>query len=91
MNATISRKQAGVIFGAWKRGEIEAEKTAIDLMYARFVGEPEQTSDSVTGDLVLKLKSTIDSVFASDGEATAKFKGFVDAYKRSYDDKLFAL
>lgn len=91
MNSTISKKQAGVIFGAWKRGEIEAAKAAIDLMYDRFVGDPAQTTDSVTGDLVLKLKSTIDSVFARDGKATEKFQAFVDAYKRSYDDELFAL
>lgn len=28
--ATITEKQAGVIFGAWKRGEIETTKDAID-------------------------------------------------------------
>lgn len=91
MNATITKKQAGVIYGAWKRGEIEASKDAIDMMYFRFVGCGEQTTDGVTGDLVMKLRSVVESVFAKDGRASDLFGLFVRTYKASYDDAVFAL
>lgn len=91
MNSTITKKQAGVIYGAWKRGEIEATKEAIDMMYFRFVGCGEQTTDAKVGDLVLKLRSVIDSLFAKDGKASELFAEFVGAYKKSFDDALFAL
>lgn len=91
MNSTITKKQAGVIYGAWKRGEIEAEKSAIDMMYFRFVGYGEQTTDAVVGDLVMKLRSVIDSLFAKDGKANGLFSEFADSYKRHYDDAIFAL
>lgn len=91
MNSTITKKQAGVIYGAWKRGEIDASKDAIDMMYFRFVGFGEQTTDAKIGDLVLKLRSVIDSLFAKDGKASELFGEFVSSYKNGFDDAMFAL
>lgn len=91
MFATISKKQAGVIFGAWKRGEIEATKEEIDMMYFRFVGYSEPTTDAKAADCCLRLKAVIDSIFAKDGKASDAFRNFIDNYKMSYDDTMFAI
>lgn len=91
MFATISKKQAGVIFGAWKRGEIDATKEEIDMMYFRYVGFSEQTTDAKVADVCSKLKSVVDSIFAKDGSANEAFRAFVNGHKSSFDDAMFAL
>ena len=88
---TITKKQAGVIFGAWKRGEIEAAKETIDMMYFRFVGFSEPTTDAALNDCGMKLRAVIDSIFAKDGLANEKFQLFLNAYKNSCTDEIFAI
>lgn len=91
MYATISKKQAGVIFGAWKRGEIEASKEEIDMMYFRFVGESAPTTDAAAIDCCDRLKAVVDSIFAHDGKASEAFRNFIDCYKMKFADTMFAL
>lgn len=84
MFATITKKQAGVIFGAWKRDEIEATEGQIDMMYGRFVGPS-------AIDCASKLRGVIDAIFAKDGSASEKFAEFVACYKAHNDDMIYAL
>lgn len=91
MYATISKKQAGVIFGAWKRNEIEATKKEIDMMYFRFVGESAQTTDAASIDCCERLKAVIDSIFAHDGKASEAFRSFIDCYKMKFNENMFAM
>ena len=91
MFATISKKQAGVIFGAWKRNEIEASKEEIDMMYYRFVGESAPTTDANMIDCCDRLKAVIDSIFAHDGKASEAFRNFIDCYKMKFNDTMFAI
>lgn len=91
MFATITKKQAGVIFGAWKRGEVEATEGQIDMMYGRFVGPSAPTTDSAAIDCASKLRGVIDAIFAKDGSASEKFAEFVACYKAHNDDMIYAL
>lgn len=91
MFATISNKQAGVIFGAWKRGEIEATKEEIDMMYFRYVGSSQPTTDATEIDICSKLKAVVDSIFAKDGKASEAFRTFIDTYKMHFTDTIFSL
>lgn len=91
MFATISNKQAGVIFGAWKRGEIEATKEEIDMMYFRYVGSSAPTTDAKQIDVCSKLKAVVDSIFAKDGKASEAFRNFIDTYKIYFIDTMFAI
>ena len=91
MYATITKKQAGVIFGAWKRNEIEATQEEIDMIYFRFVGPSEPTTDAVMSDCCDRLKSVIDSIFAHDGKANEAFRTFIKVYKAKFNDTLFSL
>lgn len=89
--ATISEKQAGVIFGAWKRGEIEATKEQIGMMYGRYVGRSNPTTDAKAIDVCSKLKAVVDAVFAKDGSATKAFEDFISAHKRNFNDTVYAI
>lgn len=91
MYATILNKQAGVIFGAWKRNEIEATKEEIDMMYFRFVGSSAPTTDAASIDCCNRLKAVIDSIFAHDGKASEAFRSFIDAYKMKFTDTMFEI
>lgn len=91
MFAGITKKQAGAIFGAWKRGELEATEGQIDMMYFRFVDVSSATTDAHGLDCASKLRNVVDAVFAKDGSATAAFADFISTYKMFNDDKMFAL
>jgi hypothetical protein len=91
MFAGITKKQAGAIFGAWKRGELEATEAQIDMMYFRFVDLGYETTDAHDLDCASKLRNVVDAVFAKDGSATKAFADFISTYKMFNDDKMFAL
>lgn len=91
MFATITKKQAGVIFAAWKREELRATDGAINMMYGRFVGNSAPTTDAIAIECAAKLRNVIDAIFAKDGSATDKFAEFVDYYKAHYEDSIYAL
>lgn len=88
--STITTKQAGVIFGAWKRGELVAEKKDIDMMYGRYVGSSSPTTNARELDVAAKLRAVLDAIFAHDMEtAAAKFSAFVDCHHTNFSDSIF--
>lgn len=79
----ISKKQAGVIYGNWKRGNLVATKETMNLVYS--FAEYFVTTDSVTENLVTILRHCIDSIFKNDlDSAQHELDLFVTIYNRSY-------
>lgn len=64
MAHNITKKQAGVIYGAWKRGNISATKETINLVYG--YAEYFVSTDSTDENLVTILRECIDAIFAND-------------------------
>lgn len=80
MAHSISKKQAGVIYSAWKRGEIRAEREVISKIYD--YAEYFVSTDSNDEQLTAFLRSAVDAIFAHDTEkAQAEIDGFV-AYRK---------
>lgn len=71
MKANITTKQAGIIYGSWKRGNIEATREDMNFVYNYADKFIKQTTDSKTADVVARLNACIDAIFAND-YATAK-------------------
>lgn len=71
MKANITTKQAGVIYGNWKRGNIEATREDMDFVYRYADRFTAQTTDSKVADVVDRLCACIDAIFANDFD-TAK-------------------
>lgn len=80
MKANITTKQAGVIYGNWKRGNIEATREDMDFVYRyadRFVHE---TTDSHEADVADRLRACVDAIFANNyAEAKAQLDGAIRA------------
>lgn len=75
---TYSRKQAGVIYSAMKRGNIEVEQDVISEMYNLVGGvEVYNTNDaSYIESFALSIKGAIDSIFSGDfASATKRLAG----------------
>ena len=66
MKANITMKQAGVIYGSWKRGNLEATRETMDVVYRYADSVIGQTTDSVTADVVDRLCACIDAIFSGD-------------------------
>lgn len=75
---TYSRKQAGVIYSAMKRGDIEVEQYVISAMYDMVGGvEVYDTNDAYfVESFALSIKGAIDSIFSGDfASATKRLAG----------------
>lgn len=71
---TYTKKQAGVIYSAVKRGDVEAPKSVISEMYD-LAGCAEIFSEDMAEhiqDFVFGIKHAIDSIFANDYEEATK-------------------
>ena len=66
MARNISKKQAGVIYGNWKRGNISATKETMSSVYS--YAEHFVTTDSKVEELVDELRACIDAIFSHDYE-----------------------
>ena len=64
----LSRKQAGVIYGNWKRGNLESTQEVMGWVY----DFSEMFASNVTDremDMLRSLRDCIDAIFANDYEA----------------------
>ena len=71
---TYSRKQAGVIYSAMKRGDIECPKEVISDMYD-MAGSVEVCNTGNLGDVenfAAGIRNAVDSIFAGDYEGASK-------------------
>lgn len=81
----ITKKQAGVIYRAWKTGEITATKETINLVYDYADDVRWMTSDAITENLIDWLKACIGSIFRGDYEtATSDLEHFKSYHERVY-------
>lgn len=90
----VSRGQAGMIFKAYKNGEINATQQQISLMYDRYTrGKYESarpSNDGRSNDVANKLRATVAAVAAGDIQsANYLFKQFLDSHYMYFDDKRF--
>lgn len=87
----ITRKQAGVLFRAYKSGELDVTKQQIDLVYTRFASEsPHFSTNSHDQNSAANLKTVINALFAGDKPAAnAAFGHFLSYYYTWNKDKLF--
>lgn len=60
----ITRKMAGVIYGAIKRGDVKANDAFIEMLYGR--ADAHINNDVVWDDIEDYLKNAIDCIFAKD-------------------------
>lgn len=77
---TITKKQVNVIWGAWKRGEVQVEKGRIDMMY-RMV-ENQGRDGSYTDRMNRAIRGAIDAIFKGDLE---KAQECIDAFAEADD------
>ena len=83
MAKNITKKQAGVIYGAWKRGNITTDRETISRVYD--YAEYFVSTDSVDESLVLILRETIDAIFANDyDEAQERIDQFARVWALDY-------
>lgn len=88
----ISRKQGGMIFGAYKRGDIQATKQQMSLMYERYVddGISRPSNDATAIDIAGSLRTTINALSARDVKAAnGAFQQFLKGHYMAYKDTIF--
>lgn len=91
--ATITRKQASVIYRNYKEGNLDATEQQIDMMYTRYVPEGSYsapTTDSRSKDVAASLRTVVNALFADDyPAANAAFQWFLDKHYLNYSDMWF--
>ena len=66
-----SKKQAGVVYGAWKRGNITAEKSTIDAIY-KLAGTTFSTGSIVTAALDGNVCKAVQAIFRNNYKEAQK-------------------
>lgn len=80
----ISKKQIGVIFSNWKRGNIELTEAQIKWLY-NSCAEVRGYNNNRFEDVLRRVKSAIDSIFANDFDgAKTAINGAYDLYNAIY-------
>lgn len=91
---SISKKQAGVIFRAFKEGRLKAEQVNISMMYARYVSEskPVLTANWKESSTAEDLRMTITALFEGEDEfANRCFQSFLQSHYTHFQDDRFKL
>lgn len=80
----LTRKQAGVIFSAYKNGKIDVTEEHISFLYNTVV-DFKCYYNSRYQDVMDRMKSGLESIFAGNyEEATESIKGSYDSYHRNF-------
>lgn len=92
--ATVSRAQGGMVFAAYKRGDLDATDQQMKMMYTRYVRDKYEsakpTDDSKSIDVAAKLRNTINALSANDYRAANYlFQKFLDAHHSTYSEMRF--
>lgn len=87
----VTRKQGGMVFAAYKNGNLNATKNQISMMYERYVADGARpTTNSTSINVASKLRSTINAISAKDYKAAnSLFSSFIDTHYRSFNDSSF--
>lgn len=87
----ITRKQGGVIYRAFKTGELNATKAQMNMVYGRFVDDsPRRTTDSHVQNGVTGLRTVVSALSAGDSKAAnAAFDHFLNKYYRNFKDSMY--
>lgn len=87
----VTRKQGGMVFAAYKNGNLNATKNQISMMYGRYVADGARpTTNGASLDVASKLRSTINAISAKDYKAAnSLFSSFIDAHYRYFNDSSF--
>ena len=64
----ISRKQIGVIFANWKKGNLNLDENIIKFLYDRCAEIRGYKRDNSFEDVLLRVKEAIEKIFANDYE-----------------------
>ena len=90
--AQVSRKQAGMIFSAYKRGDLDATKQQMNLLYTRYAADRTllPTTDASAINVASSLRTTVNALASGDSKAAnAAFRSFLDNHYRTYKDSNF--
>lgn len=68
----ISRKQIGVIFANWKRGNLNLNKDIINFLYNTCAEVEGYINNMTFNDVLNRVKSGIDKIFANEYEEAEK-------------------
>lgn len=80
----LTRKQCGVIFSNWKRGNIEATKEMISWMYDT-VQDRSVLANSAEAEFFTTMRYCLDHIFAGEyEEATASFNNAYIRYNAKF-------
>ena len=85
---SITRKQAGVLYSAYKRGDLDVTKAQMNMMYDEYVSSvPSWTTDSKTSDVVARLQIAVSAAASNDYDAAYRaFQNYLDIHYIYFDD-----
>lgn len=88
---SITRRQAGVLYSAYKRGDLDATKAQMNMTYGRYASySPQWTTDSHVSDVVAKLQMAVSAAASSDYDAASRaFQSYLDAHYAYFDDSIY--
>ena len=92
--STVSRKQAGMVYRAYKTGEIDVTEQQISMMYKRYTRDsyesPSVSTDSAANDAANKLRATVSAIASGDSAAAnSLFTSFLDTHYMHFNDSIF--
>lgn len=81
----ISRKQIGVIYGNWKRGNLNLDKNIIGFLYDSCAEVSGYVNNQTFNDVLNRVKSGIDNIFNNDyTEAEKEIRNAYELYNCIY-------
>lgn len=74
---TITNRQINVIYGAWKRDEVKADKRILDAMYRMVKNQGCDGSCGLLRDMDRAIRGAIDAIFSGNFERAQEY---IDAF-----------